>query len=1018
MPQQGWQRLVADWPWFHGPESYPIAAYSEFMPPPRVGRKPYGSPDELLFDPADPWGWHVTEYEESLELQPGLECLAKELLHVFRRLGQGDPAHGIAKRKLDGNPYWPKAIARTGAPKHERYVLLLSLALSRTQDDKGRVRWTLFGTSEQGPGRPFWRGFFTTPRREQPIETSLDFIRRLLTAAYGERPEGLADLRRAGFRIYSSPAAALLPYWDEGPLPRWTEPFRWQKGQTLRGVRYLLTFCPLERLPRPVERAYLAGDLHLLPFPGSLVHFGTPPYLQLERELPMATQIPLLHSLQRHEGPLGIRVPQSGWLHEGEPGAGISYEDYGPMRATFQRTHRWQRVHRHENHLEVLKTEDKLAHVLLSTEPDDVGLYNKPMARNSQIWTHEFDLLLDGPRATPEDLVRAAHRLAEGGLFGYRMLYPAMRVGRHEVYWHRPLVAYFTPETDQPSLLPDAPRGYLTAYPSDRPRLDRPVELWARMLDRKPHQDAVRLLTVNHEHRYRQTMYNVRKLLDTWQLLGRKPLAASFARQLLTLPKHESLEDWFAALPGRATDSAAAGPLIETLRQCVATQADGDWSISRPQQGATGVSPVPGRSTGKMPVAPVPRSARQATDPEPVPCSSTWPHPSITFEQTARRSFEKKYWNTIAQLATGQYVNKDNADCVLDPKTQVRLVHHHRDLEALGDYLLKYYEKEVGRAGLADRALVGELPFRWQTDFHFTWSGGWCLNQESATHERDLVVVIPGRDRRRAVIMADHYDTAYMEDVYGYGDGGGGGPRLAAAGADDNHSATAALMLAAPIFLELSREGRLDCDIWLVHLTGEEFPADCMGARHLCQRVVQGDMKIHQPDGRWRNLARTRVQGVYVLDMVAHNNEHDPDIFQISPGLGRESMWLAEQAHAANHLWNASTAAWNRRAGRRGRQRGRRSADGRTIPEIALHPQLYGEVRPAYCPRSSLYNTDGQIFSDAGVPVVLFMENYDINRKGYHDTHDTLANIDLDFGAAVAAIAIESVARAATQKPI
>ena len=64
-------------------------------------------------------------------------------------------------------------------------------------------------------------------------------------------------------------------------------------------------------------------------------------------------------------------------------------------------------------------------------------------------------------------------------------------------------------------------------------------------------------------------------------------------------------------------------------------------------------------------------------------------------------------------------------------------------------------------------------------------------------------------------------------------------------------------------------------------------------------------------------------------------------------------------------------------------------------------------------PRSSLYNTDGQIFSDAGIPVVLFMENYDINRHGYHDTHDTMANIDLDYGAAVAAISIESVARMA-----
>ena len=64
-----------------------------------------------------------------------------------------------------------------------------------------------------------------------------------------------------------------------------------------------------------------------------------------------------------------------------------------------------------------------------------------------------------------------------------------------------------------------------------------------------------------------------------------------------------------------------------------------------------------------------------------------------------------------------------------------------------------------------------------------------------------------------------------------------------------------------------------------------------------------------------------------------------------------------------------------------------------------------------------LFNTDGQVFSDAGVPVVLFMENYDIERQGYHDTHDTMENIDLDYGSAVSAICIESVARAANQIP-
>ena len=139
---------------------------------------------------------------------------------------------------------------------------------------------------------------------------------------------------------------------------------------------------------------------------------------------------------------------------------------------------------------------------------------------------------------------------------------------------------------------------------------------------------------------------------------------------------------------------------------------------------------------------------------------------ALTYHRTARRSFEMAYWRTIARLACGKYVNKDNADCVHDPVTSSLLRHHHRDLEALGDYLLGYYRRLVERAGMSGRAVVGDLPFHWRTDFNFPWSGGWLDNQQEKTEERDLMVMIPGRDRRRAVIMADHYDTAYMEDVY------------------------------------------------------------------------------------------------------------------------------------------------------------------------------------------------------------------------------------------------------------
>ena len=176
---------------------------------------------------------------------------------------------------------------------------------------------------------------FSPHPAEMPVAWALDFLRRLLVhAAYGEAAGALADLRRAGLRIYSSPEYALLPSWDEEPLPTWAAAYRWQPGQSLRGVRYLLTFCPFSRLPAAVRRAYLAGELHLLPFPGSLLFFGAPPYLQLQKELPAAVQIPLLHSLHRHEAPWGIRIPQSGWLHEAVPGEPPPHADFGPLRNT------------------------------------------------------------------------------------------------------------------------------------------------------------------------------------------------------------------------------------------------------------------------------------------------------------------------------------------------------------------------------------------------------------------------------------------------------------------------------------------------------------------------------------------------------------------------------------------------------------------------------------------------------------------------------------------------------------
>ncbi len=957
MPVRGWQQLLAEEDWYRGAGRYPLPAYSEFMPPPRVC-KPYEK-TQAFFADADLWGWPVSEYEEAWELRPGLDKIAQVLLARLIHLAHGRPAQGVPRHKLIDNPYWPPELAGgAGRLSHERFVVFAPLALSQTQDDKGRVRWTLFGGSEQGPGPAFWKSFYNAPGREIPEERAVDFFRTLLGTVFHVPESRLADLHAAGFRILPEEHEAFA-------RPLWTKRFLCSPTSA-RGVKYLVTFRPFSRLPSAVRQAYLAGELHLMPFPGSLVFWGVPGYHRLQRDLPLAVQIPLLQALERSENLHGLRIPQSGWLHEPRPGHPVPQTRR--VRNVYRPTHRWARVHRHQDELEVGKGEDHLAHVLFSTAPDDVGLYGKPMARNAQIWTHDYRLVLDGPRADWEEIHLASRALAGGGLFGYRLVFPAMRVGRHAVYWHRPLVAYATSQGEA-RVLPEAPLGYLTAYGVDSPTLENPVQLWPRLWHRDLHQSAIELFA--HEGWPHWTSRNVRKLLEAHALLGERPLPWTFARQLLKAPKEETLEEWLNSLPARGTDPERGADLAKELRRRL----------------------DPGKSRPPRPHLPRP----------------------LTLHRTARRAFEIAYWNTIACLAHGEFRHKDNADIVQDPPTLAALARQQRDLEALGDYLLGYYQQAIARAGLTGPAWAAEHAFVWHTDFPYPWWGGWARNQTRQTSERNLLVRIPGRDSRQAVIMADHYDTAYMEDRYDK-ERGGNGARIAAAGADDNHSATAALMLAAPVFLELSRAGRLACDIWLVHLTGEEFPADCLGARRLCQALVEGGLRLRATDGSRKDLSQVRVRGVYVSDMIAHNNERDKDVFQIAAGAGAEAAALALVAHQANELWNARARLANRRPPRRHCGRGRRVLRGRRVPRLARFLPLHGEIRPAATPRSTLFNTDGQIFADAGIPVVLFMENYDINRLGYHDSHDTLANIDLDYGAALAAIVIETVAQAATRK--
>jgi hypothetical protein len=169
----GWRRFLKGFPWYNEERKYPLQAYSEFMPPVRTGISPLdGSVYPWVFRDDDPFGWQILEIEEEYQLRPGLENIGRQVLHLIIQLGMGTfPVQlaGEKQRNLANNLFWPASLAsHQGQLKHERYVMVQPYSLSRTKDDKGRICWTFFGGSEQGPEKAFWKSFYESPEKELP----------------------------------------------------------------------------------------------------------------------------------------------------------------------------------------------------------------------------------------------------------------------------------------------------------------------------------------------------------------------------------------------------------------------------------------------------------------------------------------------------------------------------------------------------------------------------------------------------------------------------------------------------------------------------------------------------------------------------------------------------------------------------------------------------------------------------------------------------------------------------------
>src|SRR5262249_31647197 len=159
------------------------------------------------------------------------------------------------------------------------------------------------------------------------------------------------------------------------------------------------------------------------------------------------------------------------------------------------------------------------------------------------------------------------------------------------------------------------------------------------------------------------TGHNLRKLLEARDQVG--ALSRDFARSLVHIVKHETVDAWLDDLPRHASDAAAASKLVGELRAAIAGTDD------------------PG----------APR----------------------VLDRLGTRACEEAIWKQIAELAEGSFRQKSNADGIIvnrgkhggpaAKKVHLR-VHERRDLDALGDHFHARYRALIAAHGMTGRAEV------------------------------------------------------------------------------------------------------------------------------------------------------------------------------------------------------------------------------------------------------------------------------------------------------------------------
>src|SRR6476659_8266883 len=99
MMREPWDRIVAE---AAQRRAFPLPPYSEYMPPPYIGVKPY-APDPARRDAtagiSDPRSIDIDEYEQAHDLEPGFDRIAQKLVDELGKLVRGAP-HSLSKTLL------------------------------------------------------------------------------------------------------------------------------------------------------------------------------------------------------------------------------------------------------------------------------------------------------------------------------------------------------------------------------------------------------------------------------------------------------------------------------------------------------------------------------------------------------------------------------------------------------------------------------------------------------------------------------------------------------------------------------------------------------------------------------------------------------------------------------------------------------------------------------------------------------------------------------------------------------